>query len=208
LLCIPYTQFSPYITHSLVTDRFLFLAVWPAMLLLVALMWRLKPAPRMIFLLILMLPWVFQTIERPRDWRSYEALLDVELHSYPGFYFPVFQNIEERLSKGQYREAREMADTISDPEVRNIVVKLVEGAYAVAVDAVQTGDPRDAMARLRSLGPLLRQPLAQAQWNTPMFSFWLSSRSVLSVEWETLGRNFPNDAAVRNEVRARQEAGL
>jgi len=208
LLCLPYTQFAPYITHSLVTDRFLFLAIWPAMLLLVALVWRLTPMPRVAILLLIALPWAMQTVERPRDWRSYETLIEADLHAYPGYYFPLFQNIERLVSMGNYNEAREMADNIKDAEVRNIVIKLVEGAYAVAVDAVRTGDPRNSLARLQELGGLLKQPLVQAQWNTPLFSFWLSGRNILSAEWETLARNFPEDASVRLGLKLRQEGGF
>jgi len=208
LLCLPYTQFAPYITHSLVTDRFLFLALWPLLLLLVALAWRLKPIPRTALLLLIALPWTLQTVERPRDWRSYETLIEADRLAYPGYFFPVFQNVERSLSAGQYREARAMADSIKDAEVRNIVVKLVDGAYAAAVGAAQSGDPRDTMSRLQELGGLLRQPLIRAQWDTPLFSFWLSGRSLLSLEWETLARNFPNDVSVRQALKVRQEGGF
>jgi hypothetical protein len=209
LLGIPYMQFSPYITHSLVTDRFLFLALWPVLLLLVALTWRLRqPVLRTLVLLAFLLPWTFQTVERPRDWRSYQALVDVDLHAYPGYYAPIFQNVEKYLSQGQYRDAREFASGISDPEIRGLVTRLVDGASAVAVESVQSGDPRDALARLQELGPLLREPLPRSRWNTPLFSFWLSSRDLLMLEWQTLAKNFPDDAAVRREARMRQEAGL
>ena len=208
LLCLPYTQLAPYITHTLVADRFLFLALWPLMLLLVALAWRLQPVPRMAVLCMIALPWLYQTIQRPHDWRSLEALTEADRRAYPGSYFPVFKTIERQLSQGQYRAARDMANTITDAEIRTIAIKLVEGAYAVAVDAVMTGDPRDAIVRLRSLGILLQQPVAQAAWNTPLFSFWLTSRNILALEWATLAKNFPNDAQVRDEVKKRQERGL
>jgi hypothetical protein len=197
LLGVPYMQLSSYITHSLVTDRFLFLAVWPALLLLVALTWRLSAVPRAAILLLFALPWTFHTLERPRDWSSYEALMEVELKAYPGYYAPLFQAIEKDLSQGAYREARAMADRVADPEIRNIIVQLVDGAHAVAVDAVQSGDPRAAMAQLQALGPLLQQPLPQARWNTPLFSFWLSSSDLLALEWRILARNFPGDESIR-----------
>jgi hypothetical protein len=208
LLCMPYTQFSPYITHSLVTDRFLFLALWPFLVLLVALAWRLSFVPRIVVLLLIALAWTVQTVERPRDWANYETLIAADLRAYPGYYYPLFQNIEEKLSTGQYLEAREIAEGITDIEVRKIIIKLVEGAYAVAVDAVQTGDPRNAMARLQNLGLQLKQPLVQAQWNTPLFSFWLSSRNILALEWQTLAGNFPNDVTVQQALKLRQESGF
>ena len=208
MLCLPYMQLAPYITHTLVADRFLFLAVWPAILLLVALAWKLQPVLRIALLCVIAVPWIYQTVERPHDWRSFEELIEADLRAYPGSTFPVFQIIERQLSQGQYREARDMARTITDVEIRNIAIKLVEGAYAVAVDAPMQRDPRSAVVRLQSLGDLLKQPVAQAEWNTPLFSFWLTSRNILALEWETLARNFPEDALVRDQVKKRQEAGL
>ncbi|MDO8414073.1 MAG: hypothetical protein Q7S51_09830, partial [Gallionellaceae bacterium] len=55
LLCLPYLHLVPYSPPSLISDRFLSLAVWPATLLLVALTWRLKPVPRIVLLLVVAL---------------------------------------------------------------------------------------------------------------------------------------------------------
>jgi hypothetical protein len=208
LLAIPYLQFSPYITHSLVTDRFVFLAAWPALLFLVALAWRLKLPARAALLLLFALPFAYQTIERPRDWASYETLIAVDQQAYPGYFFPVFQRIENHLARGEYGQARQLAGTISSQEVRAIAVGLTEGAQAVAVDAVQSGDAREAVAHLQNLGVLLKRPLPEAQWNTPLFSYWLTCRGILSVEWETLARSFPNDPEVREAYRVQQEGGF
>ena len=63
LLCLPYMQLIPYAPPSLVSDRFLALAVWPAVLLIVLLAWRLQPIPRVALLLAIALSWSVQTIE-------------------------------------------------------------------------------------------------------------------------------------------------
>jgi hypothetical protein len=208
LLCLPYLQFMPFITHTLVADRFIYLALWPAILLLVTLVWRLNTVLRVVLLCLIALPWLVQTAERPRDWASIDALAAADLRAYPGSYFALFKNIERQLSAGQYAEARATAGRIADPAIRNIAIQLVEAAYAVAYQVVVSRDPRDALERLHKLDILLRQPLAQAAWNTPMFSFWLTCRNILALEWATLGRNLPDDAQVRNEVKAHQEGGL
>ncbi len=201
LFSVPYTQLAPYITHSLVTDRFLFLAVWPFLLLLVLLAWRLKVVWRVALLGMIVLPWIVQTLDRPREWRDHDTLMGVELKSYPGYYAPLFQEVEQRLSQGQYGEARAIAETVTDPEIRNIIVRLVEGANAVAVEAVQAGDPRDAMDKLQALDSLLEQPLTRASWDTPLFSFWLSCSDLLRLEWKILARNFPADESVGREAK-------
>ncbi|MES1982982.1 MAG: hypothetical protein V4443_10980 [Pseudomonadota bacterium] len=208
LLCLPYLQFMPFITHTLVADRFVFLALWPIILLLVMLAWRVKAVSRAVLLCLVAMPWLVQTVERPRDWRSIDTLAAADLRAYSGSYFALFKNVETQLSAGQYHAAHQTATRISDPEIRNIAVQLVEGAYAVADEAVVHKDPRDALERLHRLDILLRQPLAQAAWNTPMFSFWLTCRNILALEWATLGKNSPEDAQVRNEVKAHQEGGF
>jgi hypothetical protein len=60
LLCLPSLQLVPYAPPALVSDRWLALAVWPVLLLIVALTWRLKPVPRAIILLVIALAWSFQ----------------------------------------------------------------------------------------------------------------------------------------------------
>ncbi|MGA7749894.1 MAG: hypothetical protein WCA63_07065, partial [Gallionella sp.] len=140
LLCMPYTQVVPFVTPTLVSDRFLTLAAWPAVLLIVSLSWRLKEVPRSALLIIIALLWGYQTIERPRDWRSYEALVDTDLRAYPGHYLPVFQKIMSYLlPKGRFREAEEMASNITVPEARDIMSKLVQAAIDLR-DVKMTSD--------------------------------------------------------------------
>ncbi|MGA8864440.1 MAG: hypothetical protein WBM09_07080 [Gallionella sp.] len=70
LLSLPYMQLIPNGAPSLVSDRYLALAAWPAVLLIVTLSWRLSPIPRSVLLLAFALSWGCQTIERTRDWRD------------------------------------------------------------------------------------------------------------------------------------------
>jgi protein O-mannosyl-transferase len=201
LLCMPYTQLIPYVTPTLVSDRFLTLAVWPAVLLIVALSWRLKTWPRTALLLVIGLLWGFQTVERPRDWRSYEALVDTDLRAYPGNYLPAFEKIMRyQLPKGRFREAGETANNITISEARDIMTKLVEVANDLR-DASITGDPRDAMTHLQNLEPLLKQPPVQAKWDPGMFHFWKESQDSFVLEWQWLVKGFPNDASVRYNAR-------
>ena len=197
LLCMPYTQLAPYFTNSLVTDRFLFLALWPVALLIVALVWRLSPVPRAIILLVITLPWVFQSIERPRDWSSYEALIDHDFNAYPGHYPLAYQRIVRfQLPNRQFSAARATASNIDVPEARDIMIKLVDAASAMQV-AAASGDPREAIYRLRALEPLFRKPPVQAQWDPPMLHFWKESRGSFVLEWRWLENNFSDDASVR-----------
>lgn len=197
LLCMPYTQLVPFLTPTLVSDRFLTLAAWPAALLIVALSWRLKIVPRAVLLIVIALSWGYQTIERPRDWQSYEALVDADLRVYPGHYLPVFQKIMSYLlPKGRFREAGEMANSITVPEARAIMSNLVEVAVDLR-DIKVSGDPRDAMKHLQNLELLLKQPPIQAMWDPSMLHFIDESRVSFELEWQWLVKSFPQNATVR-----------
>lgn len=198
LICLPSLQLVPYTPPSLISDRFLFLAVWPAALLLVALAWRLKPLPRAALLIIIALPWIFQTIERPRDWRNEDTLIGTYLRAYPGHYMPAFQEIMViQLPRLMYREADELASKVTDSEARDIITGLIQADYAVRVKAVSVGNPQEAMARLWNLGIKLKQPPVQARWNSPMHVVWIESQRKLATLWESLAMSFPGDASVR-----------
>jgi len=195
LFCMPYIQLIPFQTSSLVSDRFLTLAAWPVVVLLVALSWRLKPLPRTALLLAIALPWSFQITERTRDWRSYEILIEADLHAYPGHYLPAFQKIAGvQLPQRLNRSAGETASSIADPEIRNIMIGLVNADYAVR--AGDTDNPYKAMARLKDLGFALKRPPAQIKWNSPVNYVWASCREILMTKWGSLAEHFPGDAPV------------
>jgi len=196
LLCLPSIQLIPYQPPSLVSDRWLALAVWPVGLLIVALAWRLKPAPRTALLLVLALPWSFQTLERPRDWRSLEALIDADISAFPGYYLPAEHKIiYVQLKRGLRSDAIETANTISDQVSRDMMIKLINVDYAVKVITASTGNPQEAMTQLWKLEQDINPP-AQIKWNSAMRNFWSTIGFTLIDEWEYLARQFPDAAPV------------
>ena len=198
LLCMPYLQLIPSSPPSLVQDRYLALAVWPVILLIVALCWRLKPVPRIILLLIIALPWGFQTFKRPCDWRSFEAIIDADLRAYPGYYIPsMYKIITVQLPQGLYLDASETANNIMAPEFRNTMVGVIKAVHAVRVDAVTTGNPQEAMALLWKWGLDHKQPPVQAKWNSPINRFMELCKMLLRDQWESLAEHFPDDVSVR-----------
>ncbi len=198
LLCIPYLQLIPFATGSLVADRWLLLAVWPVILLIVALAWRLNSVPRAAILLVILLPWIIQTIERTRDWRSFAVLVDTDARAYPGYYLTAFYKIYSiQLPQGLYRDAVETAKNVAVPEFRSNMIDLIRADYAVHVDAVTTGKPQQAMALLWQSGIDLKQVPVQARWNPAMYNFWSKSQDLLVDEWESLVKVFPGDVLLR-----------
>lgn len=197
LLCVPSMQLLPYAPPSLVSDRFLALAAWPAILLIVVLSWRLGPAPRAALLLIIALTWTYRTFERPRDWRSPEVMADSELRAHPGYYMPAAHKIFDiQLPQGLYGDAIKTVNGIADPEPRNLLTKLIGAHYAVHVDAVSTGDPRKAIAALEELFLELNQRPVQSQWNAPIYYLWRAIRGNFQAELMYLIGHFPDHAMV------------
>jgi hypothetical protein len=195
LLCTPSIQLIPYQPPSLVSDRWLALAVWPVILLIVALAWRLRPAPRTALLLVLALSWGFQTMERPRDWRSEEALIDTDIRAYPGHYQPAYQKIWIQLGRGLYSDAMETANTITVPEFRNIMIAMIQAVHAV--NTATTGKPDEALALLQNFESSLNHLPVQSKWNTPMRQVMIGCQNILSMKGARLAKQFPEDALVQ-----------
>ncbi|MBI5660404.1 MAG: hypothetical protein HZC43_12870 [Nitrosomonadales bacterium] len=197
LLCMPSLQLVPYRPPSLVSDRFLFLAVWMAVLLLAALSWRLSRFPRSALLLVIALAWGFQSAERTRDWRDAGAMVGADLRAYPWHYTPAFYTIINKVSNGLHREASEIANRITSPEIRNAIIRLIRTDQIVHDSSAATGKPHEAMDLLVNLCRALNQPPTQAKWDPAMLFVWRKIQEILGDEWRVLAGNFPGDALVR-----------
>jgi protein O-mannosyl-transferase len=195
LLCLPYLQLVPFYTFSLVSDRFLALAVWPAMLLIVSFAWRLKRIPRLILLFLIALALCYQTVERPRDWSGLETLIDADVRAYPGYYQPAFQKIWIQMRVGQYNDAYRTADSITIPEFRDIMTKMIQAAYAV--NFVTPGKLDDTLALLQDFEVALKRLPAQSRWDTPMRFVRDQCRNMLALKGARLAEKFPDEALVR-----------
>jgi hypothetical protein len=201
LLCMPYMQLIPHAPPSLASDRFLALAAWPIVLLIVGLACRLSTVPRAILLLVIALSWGFKTLERSHDWRSYETLVDIDLRAFPGYSMPAMYKTDIQLSQKLIPEAAKTAAGITMPEVKNSMIKLVKAHQAVS-DSIVTGDPHYAMESLVDFAGDLKQFPAQAQWNTSLKIIWRINRKYLEFEWQKLARYFPDDVLVQNNAEA------
>ena len=198
LLCLPYIQLIPNGSPSLVSDRYVALAVWPIVLLIVSLSWRLSPVPRTVLLLAFALSWGWQTIERTRDWHDFEVLVDADMRAYPGYYMPAVYKITSfQLPRGMYREATDTANRITTPELRDIMLGIVRIHHGGDADAVATGKLQEAMVLLWKLAHDNKQPPVQAQWNSPINNLWQRMPSLLATEWKYLAERFPDDVSVR-----------
>ncbi len=197
LFCVPYLQIMPYAAPSLVQDRFLALAIWPVVLLIVVLSWRLKPVSRTALLLVIALSWGWQDVQRTRDWRDFEALIDADLKAYPGYYMPAVYKITSfQLPRGLYREANETANRITTPEFRDVMVDMIKIHHGADADAVATGKLEQAMVLLWKLENDLKKPPAQARWNLPVNNLRERMPVLLALEWKYLAEHFPDDVSL------------
>ena len=198
LLCLPSLQLVPYKPPSLVSDRFLFMAIWPAMLLLVALAWRMRPHWRTLVLLVFALPWFYQSTARPQDLRSDEALTYADFHAYPSFYMPAsLVGMVFQMGNDQYRDALETAGNIQQAEIRETLTKLIQADFARRKESAAGNSPDVAMGRLVELGRMLERPPEQSKWDAPMLNLWQRFNMTLGAEWERLAEKYPDNVAVR-----------
>ncbi|MEO8333029.1 MAG: hypothetical protein ABI479_11410 [Gallionella sp.] len=198
MLCLPSIQLIPYAPPSFASDRFVFLALWPVLMLVVALAWRLNTIPRTAFLLVIALAWSIQTVERPRDWRDFEALVDADLRTYPGYYMPAVYKITSfQLPRGQYDKATRSANGITTPEFRNLMLEVINIHHGTDADAVATGKLIESIRLLWKLKDDLGMIPAQAAWNLPFRNLWIRMPYFLAVEWQYLAERNPDDMSVR-----------
>ncbi|MBI5429030.1 MAG: hypothetical protein HY938_01085 [Nitrosomonadales bacterium] len=197
LFCLPYSQLMPYQTPSLVTDRFLFLGAWPAILLIVVLVWRLEGSMRWALLFAIALPWGYQTVERVRDWRSFSAVIDADVRAYPGYYVPASMKILHNFYRDeQYGEAvmRATATGVAAPEIKVVATKLVDALYAVRMPG---DNPDRAMALLWDLSRILQRLPVESKWNIPLAVVWDRDAKAVERAWAALVARFPEHAALR-----------
>jgi tetratricopeptide (TPR) repeat protein len=198
LLCLPYLQLVPAKPPSLIADRYVALAAWPAMLFVVALAWRLRPFPRAALLLALALPFLYHSAVRPRDWQSDKTLIGTDVRAFPGYYMPAtYMAWDIQVPDWLHQDALATANSIRDAEVRNFMARLVEADHAVFVRAEKTGSPREALPILVELNALLKRPPAHSRWDTPIRSIWRGGQDAVESEWQALAERFPGDASVR-----------
>ena len=193
LLCFPYMQLIPYSAPSLVSDRFLSLAEWPAMILVVSLAWRLKFAARAVLLLVLALSFGYQTINRTADWRSEDRLWNVDMQSFPGYFMPVYAwiTIQSLGTQESYDSVLKIAHRIDDAYARDVIVGLIN-ADRLAFSSDPSGSPAEAVAQLQNVSALLQHPPERIKWNSPMHNFWKDSGTKLGNLWQYLGNKYPD----------------
>ena len=163
--------------------------------------WRLNARVRVIILLCVSLLWGFQTQQRTHDWNGYETLMDADLKIHPGNYLPVFQKIMSyQLPKGHFDDAIQLANGITFPEARAIMIKLVEVAVDLR-DVRSSRDPRNAMGHLMQLQPLLLHPPERLKWDPAMLHFWKASKDSFVLEWQALVKSCPDHPSVREQAK-------
>ena len=198
LLCLPYLQILPFVSPSMVQDRYLSIAVWPLLIAVVAWIWRLKPPYRAALLLLLAVPWYYQTLVRTPEWRSFESIVDADQKAFPGYFVPAaYRILGVELPQMRYREAGETAQGVTDPQARDLLGKLVATAHAVFLATNAKGDPPQATALLWNLGMHLKQPPGDSNPNRAFELVRMLSGKYINDLWLDLAKHSPGGGAVR-----------
>lgn len=163
----------------------------------------LGPLPRVALLGVLLALFSYQSFDRPKYWASDEMLFERDFFAWPENAMVAYdQIIWRQIPYSRFREARETANNIAVPEVRNIMVKFVDVANAM-INASRTGDPRDAVTQLNNLATFIEQPApARVKWDPPLSNLWTKCRLSYVSAWQKLVEVFPNDELVRSNYRA------
>jgi len=192
-LAMPYGQIVPFGTHSLVTDRYLFLLSWPVCFLLALLAatsnWRRGALAALAAL------WLFQTASYALDWRTTTTLRERALQAYPRHYSPINAMVfTELLPRGQFAEAARLVADIEDGAARALNARLLALNQRLAQD---TGDPRPLMAEIVAAQKAVTAMPAQAQWNLAyQYQYAVAGKAAVSEAWRSLADRHPREAAV------------
>ncbi len=197
VLCLPYIQLLPFKTTSLVSDRFLFLAVWPALLLIVMVAWHFKPLLRIILFLAIIMVWSYQSFKLPNDWRSEEASAERLMTAYPGHYLPAFQKIWGELRQAKYSAALETANQIIVPEYRKMMIQMIQVTYVLRFSSSPSDKPDEAFDLMQQFESSLKNLPTHSKWNPPMRFVRDRGQYILALKGLRLTEQFPNNPLVR-----------
>lgn len=194
LLCLalPYAQLLPFGTHSLVTDRYLFLLSWPACWLLALLAARHWQRGALAALAAL---WLLQTVGYALDWRTTTGLRERVLQAYPGHYSPINAMVfTELVPRGQFVEAARLVAGIDDAAARALNTRLLALKQRLAQDADAA---RPLMAEILAAQKAVTAMPAQAKWNIAyQYQYAVAGKEAVSEAWRILAGRHARDAAV------------
>lgn len=197
LLCLPYLSLQPFSSPSVIQDRYVSLAIWPVILLLVSAAWRLRPVVRILVFFLIALPWAVQTAQRSADWLSFENLVRIDNEAFPGYYVPIhYQITAQALPTARFGDAAASARTITHPEARSVTLALVRATEQTAMSFL-SGDPGPAMASLWNEGQLVSHFPEHMRNQGPFALARTRSRHYMMLNWKDLVARFPRVAAVR-----------
>lgn len=198
LLCFPYLQFIPSKPPSLIADRYISLAIWPIVMLIVLFAMRCRLAIQVAVLLTFAMTWGIQTNDRPRDWVSPESWISADHQTYPTYYLTTYRVVNGLLATNKHETAYGVANTVEQLESKNALLQLIALDYEMKTSNHSTAHIQGIIKRLKDLEKMLRIMPEQSKWDTPMQHFFSTlRRTVIKSAWENMTRGYPNNIEVR-----------
>jgi tetratricopeptide (TPR) repeat protein len=133
LLCLPYLQLVPFRTWSLVSERFLFLALLGLTLATAAILAKMPRAAALALLLVAAGAGLTVTYAQSRVWADRDALLLSNARRAPGNYVAQLHAINKVLLRDhRFAEAEQMTQTVTDPLRAEELRQFVRGVAAAS----------------------------------------------------------------------------
>lgn len=186
--CTVYLQFMPYTTWSLASERFIFVSVAGAALILIDIFGRLQSRTALALLLGLFIPCAFVTWERIADWEFPTTLREKEYERLPEFHNAIRDRIDTLQARGDeasMSEAARLTSTIKRPYAADALLKQLAAAQAFRrLGNWQDREDRILMSSFCQSLASLRKALAtghMAMRHEPDVSY---NNLLTSIEWD------------------------
>lgn len=198
LLCLPYLQLLPGRPPSLIADRYISLAIWPIIMLIVLFAMRYGRGVRLTVLFTVALAWSAQTIERPKDWVDPASWIYADYQTYPTYYLTTYIVVNGLAANNKHEEAYRVANTIKHLESKNVLLNLVALDYEVKMANHSTAHVQSIIKRFNELEQMLSTLPEQSKWDTPMQHMFATLRkTILKGAWKNMVKAYPENVEVR-----------
>lgn len=205
LLCLPYLQIIPAKPPSLLADRYVSLAIWPFMMLLVLVIWQLKSQLRILLFLVLALTWSYQTFSRPADWSNYNSLVKSDYVSYPYYYLPAYYFIvDNELPKGSYYEARQIALGVSNTFIRDVFFKMINSEQAINTSNPPSQEAADGLNSLQKFSDCFSKTPSFLFLDNPTHYLWYQLSRLNMGQWKAYADKHPNNTVILSAYAKRK----
>lgn len=197
LLCLPYLQIIPAKPPSYVADRYISLAIFPMMLLITSILWRIKASIRVLLICVLVLVFGCQMFTRSSEWEDQNIkFIKSDYMAYPEYYMPTILYLQNSLVENKnFDVAIKAAKLVKPIEAQTVAVKLFEFERDV-----YNGNFSEAMIRLPEIESELIEPPESSNLDGSLIILWSHFHQMLARNCELIALANPKDFEIRYQA--------